>query len=977
MTIQRTHAQTKASQHTKELLSLTPQQALSQLNSTENGLTAEEASRRLNEYGPNEFVKTRKRTGLIQFLTQFKNPLVIILLIAGAVSLALGEAQHVIIIYLIVLISTYLTYYQESKAEKAAELLKEKVSTTATLIRDGKRGEVKLHDVVPGDVIFLSAGDIVPADARVLSAKDLFLNQSALTGESFPVEKIESPLENPGDSITEWKNYLFMGTPVISGTATAVVVATGGATEYGEIAKILNQTPPPTEFEKGLRSFGLLIMQATLILVIVVFALNAYNRGNILEALLFSVALAVGLTPELLPMITSLNLTKGAMAMSRRGAIVKRLSSIQNFGSMDVLCTDKTGTLTQNKTQVIRHIDIDGGNSEKVILLSYLNSLYQTGLKSPLDEAILGFKVEDASGYTKVDEIPFDFVRRRVSVVVDFNGSRLLVVKGAPEEILKVSNFCEHDGKILDLTENFASRINRTFGELSAEGFRVLGVAYKELKVEKQVYSVNDESHMVYLGFVAFLDPPKESARESIRLLSSAGVELKVVTGDNEVVTRMVCESVGMEIHGVLLGSEMANMTDDALIAAAGTVNVFARVSPVQKERIISILREDGHVVGYLGDGINDAPSLRAADVGISVNNAVDVAKESADIILLENDLTILEEGVLEGRKTFGNTMKYVMMGTSSNFGNMFSVAGGSLFLPFLPMTALQILLNNLLYDLSQTTISTDHVDREYIEKPKKWDITYIRNFMIALGPISSIFDFATFFIMLLFFNASASLFQTAWFIESLTTQTLVIFSIRTRMVPFWRSRPSRPLIMSCFLIIAVGWVLPLTPLSGYFGFVAPPFLFYPILVGLVGIYFVLVELAKVGFYKRNAHRIEGRSKPRPKFFLGDDQRLFYNMVAVLAMYPGEMISVRELLNVLKGSVDFHFQDWQVGKYLITLDRGHLVTHDHDMGTIRAGATLPDFLNKALKEPYGVLVSKDVLKIREAVIQRYGSARLV
>lgn len=969
-TSRRNNVHPKTSKLAKDLLTLTSKQTLERLKSSENGLSTEEVARRLVQHGPNELAKTQRRSGLRQFLSQFKNPLVLILLIAGAVSLALGEAQHVIIIYLIVLISTYLTYYQESKAEKAAELLKEKVSTTATVIREGKRSEVRLRDVVPGDVVFLSAGDIVPADARVLTAKDLFLNQSALTGESFPVEKVSAPLEKETDSITDWRNYLFMGTPVISGTATAVVAATGSETEYGEIAKMLTRSPPPTEFEKGLRSFGLLIMQATLVLVLVVFAVNAYNKGNILEALLFSVALAVGLTPELLPMITSLNLTKGAMAMSKRGAIVKRLSSIQNFGSMDILCTDKTGTLTQNKTQVIRHIDIDGENSEKVILLSYLNSLHQTGLKSPLDEAILGFKRVDASAFVKVDEIPFDFVRRRVSVVVDERRHRQLIVKGAPEEILRVSGYCEQDEKVYDLTESFKTRINRTFGLLSAEGFRVLGVAYKKMRIEKQVYNVNDESDMVFLGFVAFLDPPKESARESIKLLSAAGVELKVVSGDNEVVTRMVCESVGMQIHGVLLGSEIANMTDDALMAAAETVNVFARVSPVQKERIISILREDGHVVGYLGDGINDAPSLRAADVGISVNNAVDVAKESADIILLENDLTILEEGVLEGRKTFGNTMKYVMMGTSSNFGNMFSVAGGSLFLPFLPMTALQILLNNLLYDLSQTTISTDNVDREYIIKPKKWDITYIRNFMIALGPISSIFDFATFFIMLIFFNASAPLFQTAWFIESLTTQTLVIFSIRTRLVPFWRSKPSRPLVLSCFTIVALGWVIPISPVGAYFGFVAPPFIFYPILVGLVGVYFLLVEIAKVGFYRRNAHRIEERTRPRPKVFLGDDQRLLYSIAAIVALDPGKEVGVDELLDVLNESVDFHFQDWQVGKNIIILERGGLVKHNHFKNTLIAEAILDEFLTRTQKEPFGSIFGKDFTKIKEVFTRR-------
>jgi Mg2+-importing ATPase len=543
--------------------------------------------------------------------------------------------------------------------------------------------------------------------------------------------------------------------------------------------------------------------------------------------------------------------------MSKKGVIVKRLASIQNFGSMDVLCTDKTGTLTENKIALVLHVDMEGNDDEKVLLYSFLNSYYQTGLKSPLDEAILKYKDIDVKDYQKVDEVPFDFTRKRVSVVVEHERQRFFIAKGAPEEIINVCSYCELSDSIFDLTSEFYKKIEQKYYDLSSEGFRVLGVSYKKVKEEKQVYSVNDESNMVFLGFVAFIDPPKETARESLQLLSRAGVELKVLTGDNELVTRKTCEQLGFEIKGVVLSSEIAQMQDDAIARVVEEANIFARVTPAQKDRIINALKNNGHVVGFLGDGINDAPSMKTADVGVSVDNAVDVAKESADIILLQKSLRVLEEGVLEGRKTFGNTMKYIMMGTSSNFGNMFSVAGGSLFLPFLPMLPIQILLNNLLYDLSQSTIPTDKVDQEYIEKPKRWDISFIRKFMIFLGPISSIFDFLTFFIMLLVFNATEPLFQTAWFLESLSTQTLVIFVVRTRKTPFYKSKPSRLLLLSSLSVLAVAFIMPLTPLGELFRFVEPPFAFFIILAGLIGVYLTLVEIVKKWFYKRYSYRLE------------------------------------------------------------------------------------------------------------------------
>ncbi len=655
-----------------------------------------------------------------------------------------------------VFLSVSLAHYQETNASKAAELLREKVATSATVLRDNVKQEIKLPFIVPGDIIYLSAGDITPADARVIEAKDLFVNQSALTGESFPVEKTSAAIKAKEASITEWNNYLFMGTSIVSGTATAVVVRTGGSTEYGKIAQKLVEKAPETEFEIGTKKFGFLIMQVTFFLVMFVFMINALlhpNAQGILQALLFAVALAVGLTPELLPMIITINLSKGAQAMSKKGVIVKRLSSIETFGSMNVLCTDKTGTLTENQIKLILHIDMEGKDDEKVLLYSLLNSRFQTGLKSPLDEAILKHEEIDLSKFQKIDEVPFDFVRRRVSVVVEQEKQRFFIAKGAPEEILKVCSYYELEGVISDISEGTRKKIEQKYLDLSAEGLRVLGVASKKLKEEKAVYSINDESDMTFLGFVAFLDPPKETAKQSLQLLSKAKVELKILTGDNELVTRKVCSELGFEVKGVALGNEIAQMSDEALAAVVEDVNVFARVTPAQKDRIINVLKSNGHVVGFMGDGINDAPSLKTSDVGISVNNAVDVAKESADIILLKNDLTVLGEGVLEGRKTFGNTMKYIMMGVSSNFGNMFSAAGGSVFLPFLPMLPIQILLNNLLYDTSQTVMTTDNVDAEYIEKPKRWDISFIRRFMIIIGPVSSLFDFATFFTMLFVFQ--------------------------------------------------------------------------------------------------------------------------------------------------------------------------------------------------------------------------------
>ena len=745
-----------------DLLSLPAEAVLAQLKTSQQGLSSEEVKNRLAKYGPNEFAKKQKRSGFIEILYHLRNPLVLILLIAGLVSGFVGDVTDAVIIFVIVLLSIVLDVYQETKAQNAAEALKARVSTKATVLRDGVKQEVVLPEVVPGDITFLIAGDIVPADSRLISTKDLNLNQSALTGEAFPVEKNADPLTVKTSDLTGWNNYVFQGTSVVSGTGTAVVVNTGSLTEYGKIAKELVSKAPETEFEKGLRRFGALMTEVTLFLVVFVFFVNAFFYSNsrpILDSLLFAVALAVGLTPELLPMIMSINLSRGAVAMSKKGVIVKRLAAIQNFGNMDILCTDKTGTLTENKLTLTQYVDLEGNENPKVLQYGYINSVLEAGLKSPLDDAIVQNKEFDMKDIAKIDEIPFDFIRKRVSVVVQVAGERLLIAKGAPEEILKICTYCEHGEIITDFANVCQSKFEQEYMDLSAQGYRVLAVSYKKVKDDKTHYTIGDEDEMVFLGFLSFLDPPKESAKESISLLARDGVALKIVTGDNELVTKTTCQQIGFEVEGIALGSEIALLQDDALSRVVEENNIFARVNPAQKDRVINALRANGHVVGYMGDGINDAPSLKTADVSISVENAVDVAKESADLILLEPDLKVLDEGVLEGRKTFGNTMKYIMMGVSSNFGTMFSVAGASLFLSFLPMTAIQILLNNLLYDLSEAAIPTDSVDEEYIQKPKKLDIAYIRRFMVIFGPLSSIFDFITFFLLFVVLKERSSCF--------------------------------------------------------------------------------------------------------------------------------------------------------------------------------------------------------------------------
>ncbi len=974
----------------EEMVSLPIEELMARLNASPQGFSTEQATERLEVYGPNELAREHRHSAVKEFLLHFKSPLVIILLIAGTISGLLNELANTIIIFTIIFVSVALDYYQESKAEKAAQLLKQKVTTTATLLRDNFKQEIKFPEIVPGDIIFLSAGDIAPADSRVISAKDLFVNQSSLTGESFPVEKTAGAIKGKAGGIVDWSNYCFMGTSVVSGSATAMVVKTGSATEYGKIAKKLIEKAPETEFERGIKSFGFLIMQVTFLLVIFVFliiSLRNPNTTGVVTALLFAVALAVGLTPELLPMIITINLSRGAMAMSKKGVIVKRLSAIENFGSMNVLCTDKTGTLTENRIKLILNVDMEGTEDEKVFLYSFLNSNFQTGLKSPLDEAILKHKEIDTSKYQKIDEVPFDFIRRRVSVVVESKGLRFFIAKGAPEEILKACSYVELGRVVADLSEETQEKIEQKYNDYSADGMRVLGIAYKRLKEDKAVYSINDENEMVFLGFVAFLDPPKETAKQSLQMLSRAGIELKVLTGDNELVTRKVCDELGFEVKGVALGTDIVNISDEALTAVVEEANVFCRVNPIQKDRIIALLKRNGHVVGYMGDGINDAPSLKTSDVGVSVDNAVDVARESADIILSRNDLTVLAEGVLEGRKTFGNTMKYIMLGVSSNFGNMFSVAGAAIFLTFLPMLPVQILLNNLLYDFSQSTITTDSVDEEYVERPKRWDISFIKRFMISLGPVSSLFDFLTFFTMLFVFILpviplsllsddlySQHLFQTAWFIESLCSQVLVVFVIRTRRTPFWKSKPSKYLMISSLAIVAFSLLVPFTPLGALFGFVEPPLLFYVALVILLGSYLVLAEVVKNWFYKRHGYRLEQTLVPKRTYYVTRTAKLMQDMIATISLRVEDEFTIESLTDDLNSVITYPINSNLMARNLQYLRRSGLISVDWNRRTIKREKSLSEYVKKSIiNSPIWPNIGGDWRKINNVLLNKHGT----
>jgi Mg2+-importing ATPase len=825
------------------------EQALAGTAGREGGLSSQEAAARLRTWGPNELAPPRRFEALRELLRYLANPLVLILLVASAVSAAFGQAVSAAIIALMLVLSVALNFTQAYRSQRAAATLRRQVGQTATVLRDGVERELPVREVVVGDVVHLKAGDLVPADCRLLSAKDLFVNEAALTGESLPREKHATPGALRPGGLGEAVSGVFRGTSVISGLAAGLVVATGPATEFGRVAASLVGRPPETEFERGTRRFGFLILQVVVFLVLFVFLVNAMLKRDLLESFLFSVALAVGLTPELLPMIVSVTLSSGAVRMARRKVIVKHLAAIENFGSMDILCSDKTGTLTHGEITVARHLNIREEDDETVIRLAALNSVYQTGLRSPMDDAILKHEHPAVARYRRVDEIPFDFQRRRVSVVVQDGGQRLLITKGAPESVLPACTAVEVAGKAAPLDAAARVTADALFRRLSADGYRALAVAYRPV-AEETAYTVTDERDLVFVGFAAFLDPPHEGVAETLRALRADGLEVKIITGDNELVTRKICQEVGLAAGPIVLGDEVERMSDPALGAVAERTTVFARVSPIQKNRIVRALHARGHVVGCVGDGINDAPALRSADVGISVQNAVDVARDAADIILLEKRLSVLHDGVVEGRRSFGNIMKYVLMGTSSNFGNMLSMAAASLFLPFLPMLPLQILLNNFLYDLAQVPIPSDRVDGTYMQKPKRWNIAFIRRYMLLIGPLSSVFDFATFGVMLWVFNAGPSLFRTGWFVESLATQTLVIFVIRTADRP-WRSRPSRELAWGVGACVTAGALLPFTPLAPWLGFTPLPPLFFGFLVVMVVGYLGLVEVVKGWFYRR------------------------------------------------------------------------------------------------------------------------------
>ncbi|MBP6926845.1 MAG: magnesium-translocating P-type ATPase [Caldisericia bacterium] len=825
----------------------------------EIGLHSYEARDRLKEYGPNEAVVERKQNWIKKLFKAFYNPLVILLLGLSVVSLFIKDMKSAYMMIIMVILGVSLKFFQELKADRAVEALKAMVQTTSTVIREGKPEEITLSNLVPGDIIKLSAGDIVPADVRILQAKDLFLNQATLTGEALPVEKFPASEKFSTKNPLEFNNICFMGTNIESGTALAVVATTGFDTFFGNLAKSVSQSEQKTNFDKGISQVTWLMIGFMAFLVPLVFLVNFFGKGNWLEAFLFSVSVAVGLTPEMLPMIVTVNLSNGAIAMSRKHVIVKKLGSIQNLGAMDVLCTDKTGTITQGRVVLEQHLDVDGEDSDEVLEYGFLNSYHQTGLKSILDQAVLEHteieeKLHVKENFKKVDEIPFDFVRRRMSVVVeDASGKQIIICKGAVEEIFSVCTQIQTQGVVEKLGLEHMQKAKELVEWSNSNGFRALGLAYREMPEHQEVYCVSDEREMTLLGFLTFLDPPKVTAKQAIKDLRDLGVSVKILTGDNDLVSKKICSQVGLETGSIVLGSQLEEMDESQLIEIVEKTNVFAKLAPSHKERIITILKKKGHVVGFMGDGINDAPALKAADVGISVDTAVDIAKESSDIILLGESLTVLQDGLIEGRRVFGNIIKYIKMAASSNFGNMFSILGASFFIPFLPLLPIQILTNNLLYDFSQTAIPTDRVDEEWIQKPRKWTIGSIRQFIIFIGPISSIFDYLTFFVMIFVFGGlgKPELFRTGWFVESLLTQTLIIHVIRTNKVPFLQSRASLPLTITSIVIALAGIYLPYSPLAGALGLVGLPPLYWPIVFAMLVCYIVLTQAVKTWFIKR------------------------------------------------------------------------------------------------------------------------------
>ncbi len=830
-----------------------PEQLLSKLGSSPNGLSQPDAERRLKQYGPNAINAGSQTTALKLLLSQFKSPLVLILVFAAMISAIAGEWPDAVIVLLVVLGSTTLGFVQEYRASSAIEKLRSKVTHRSSVLRDGQACEVLAQDIMPGDVVMLSAGSLIPADGVVLEANDLFVSQAVLTGEVFPVEKTPGRVE-VNASLMERVNCVFMGTSVRSGTARVLIVQTAKATVFGQIAERLKLRPPETEFERGVQHFGYLLTRVMLAMVVVVLAVNIVRDKPALDSLLFALALAVGLAPELLPAIISITLAHGAQRMAKRGVIVRRLNAIENFGSMDVLCTDKTGTLTEGVVILKDALSAQGQPSATVLRYAYLNAYNQTGLNNPLDEAInAGAQKasQDIKDTQKIDEIPYDFIRKRLSVIVaDQQGTRTLITKGALANVLQICTSVQCANAVNPLDDGVRADLNKMYQQWSSQGFRVLGLATKIIPAQINSYSRADENGLQFAGFLLFFDPPKADVAQAIFDLGELGVQLKIITGDNQLVARHVAEAVNLPVRSLLTGNDLNGMDDEALWHAVPRTAIFAEVDPNQKERIILALRKTGHVVGYMGDGINDAPALHAADVGISVDTAVDVAKDASDLVLLEQDLDILRDGIEEGRRTFANTLKYILTTISANFGNMFSMAVASLFLPFLPLLASQILLNNFLSDIPGTAIASDNVDSEWIAKPRRWDNKFISRYMVLFGLVSSIFDFLTFGTLLYLFNATEEEFRTGWFIESLLTELVIAIVVRTRRV-FFRSRPGRLLLASTLVVIGFTLILPYLPFSFLFGFVPLPAPLMLLLIGLTVLYVFVAELAKSYFYSR------------------------------------------------------------------------------------------------------------------------------
>ena len=835
-------------QNPQPFWSIPAAEILKNLQTTASGLATSEAQKRFDTYGANR-LKPPKRSDVFSLLiSQFKSPIIIILLFATGLSFLLHNLVDASIILTIVIVSGLLGFWQEHSATNAVAKLLAIVQIKASILRDGKEQEIPIENIVPGDIVSLNAGDIVPGDCLLLESKDLFVDEAMLTGETFPVEKMVSVL--PADTALALRsNTLWMGTHIVSGSAKALVTLTGIQTEFGKVSERLKIKPQETDFEHGIRRFGYFLGEVTLVLVVIIFGINVYLQRPVLDSFLFSLALAVGLTPQLLPAIISINLAHGAKKMAEKKVIVKRLASIENFGSMNVLCSDKTGTLTEGIVKVQSALDVEGNSSDKVLLYAYLNAFYETGFTNPIDEAIRNYKPVDMAAYKKQDEIPYDFLRKRLSIVVTKGDEHLMVTKGALSNILEVCSLAEtKDGNTVEIA-SVKDQIEMHFEEFSNQGFRTLGIAYKNI-VSDPVINKDDETNMTFLGFLTLFDPPKENIAETIATLKKLGVSLKVITGDNHLVAASISKKMGLSDNKIVTGPQLRNMSDGALLRSVDKVDVFAEIEPNQKERIIIALRKAGNVVGYIGDGINDASALHAADVGISVDTAADVAKDAADIVLLEKDLGVLVEGVREGRTTFANTLKYVFMATSANFGNMFSMAGISLFIPFLPLLPKQILLTNLMTDFPEMTIATDNVDNEMIDHPRRWDIKAIRKFMITFGLVSSVFDYLTFGLLLLVLNASEAQFRTGWFLESVISASLIVLVIRSRQ-PFFKSKPGKYLLITTLSIVFITLILPFTPVGKIFGFIPLSFTTYLLLLLIVAIYIVAAEITKSFFYKK------------------------------------------------------------------------------------------------------------------------------